>query len=73
MFKYITVCAATVLTALVGTGVSALPKSKILVAGSLEPYRHKYYESVAKNLASNEETKDVVYLLTHDISDTSRY
>lgn len=40
---------------------------KILMAGSLNPTEHKFFESVAKSLAENEDFQNTVYLLTHDV------
>ena len=46
---------------------------KILMAGSLNPTEHKFFESVAKSLAENEDFQNTVYLLTHDVQDTSKF
>ena len=58
------------------TGSFAADKAgpkKILMAGSLNPYEHKFFESVAMSLSLNEDTMNTVYLLNHEIEETSKF
>ena len=46
---------------------------KILMAGSLNPYEHKFFHSVAMALSLNEDTLNTVYLLNHNVEETSKF
>jgi|OM-RGC.v1.034861547 hypothetical protein len=53
--------------------LTAVEAHKILMSGSLEKNQHKYFESVAIDLANNKEHENQIYLLQHDIDDRKNY